>query len=310
MHVFRWDLDRTYLETEIHSWRGLVRAYIETAEEKRTIPGAAALLRGLQQGDPRARVCVISGSPTQMRAVLARKLELDGVRVDRLILKDNLRNLRKGRLRAVRAQIEYKLPYLLEDRLETPPHATETLFGDDAEFDALIYTAYAEILSGRVGQDVLVRLLRESGAYPDAIDRAVAALRKLAVGAAVDDIFIRIDRGLPLATYTLLGARVLPVFSWFQAAVVLWKRGRLSLPAVRAVADASGPPDALGRWLVDGAKRGLFTVDAARELIASAELEPLAPSASSLLDRLEPIPALEARESGPDLFGFFEATRR
>ena len=41
VHVYRWDLDRTYLDTDIRSVRGMVRAALEQASEKRTIPGAA-----------------------------------------------------------------------------------------------------------------------------------------------------------------------------------------------------------------------------------------------------------------------------
>ena len=46
--------------------------------------------------------------------VLAAKLALDGVRYDEFVLKNNLRNIARGRFRALRAQIPYKLPALLE----------------------------------------------------------------------------------------------------------------------------------------------------------------------------------------------------
>src|SRR5690606_14012409 len=115
--IYRWDLDRTYLDTDITSVRGMVRAALEPAAEKRTIPGAGALLRGLITTDPACRVSVISGSPTQMREVLAEKLARDGVRVDQLVLKDNLGNLRRGRFRAIRGQVGYKLPQLFQLRI-------------------------------------------------------------------------------------------------------------------------------------------------------------------------------------------------
>ena len=164
MHVYRWDLDRTYLDTEIHSVRGLLRAAMEHATDKKTVPGAAALLKALVAHDPEARIYILSGSPTQMRRVLEQKLALDGVRIDGLFLKDNLGNLRRGRLRAVRAQIGYKLPQLLEDRLGTPVGSDEMLFGDDSETDALIYATYAGLLAGRVADDMLVKILELGGA--------------------------------------------------------------------------------------------------------------------------------------------------
>ena len=55
MHIYRWDLDRTYLDTEIDSVRGLLRTALESAGEKKVIPGADALLRSLIRHDPDAR---------------------------------------------------------------------------------------------------------------------------------------------------------------------------------------------------------------------------------------------------------------
>ena len=112
-HVFRWDLDKTYLRTEFDSMRDLIKSAIETAADKQAYPGATALLRALRAGEGH-RVCIISGSPSQMRTVLAAKLKLDGVEADEFVLKNNLKNILRGRFRALRAQIPYKLPALLE----------------------------------------------------------------------------------------------------------------------------------------------------------------------------------------------------
>ena len=119
-HVFRWDLDKTYLRTEFDSFRDLVKSAIETAADKQAYPGATSLLRALGASDEH-RICIVSGSPSQMRSVLAAKLALDGVRYDEFVLKNNLRNIARGRSRALRAQIPYKLPALLESRAGSPP---------------------------------------------------------------------------------------------------------------------------------------------------------------------------------------------
>ena len=74
-HVYRWDLDKTYLRTEFDRVRDLVKNAIETASDKQAYPGATALLRALRQDGH--RICIVSGSPTQMRQVLAAKLALD-----------------------------------------------------------------------------------------------------------------------------------------------------------------------------------------------------------------------------------------
>src|SRR4051812_20714462 len=83
-HVYRWDLDKTYLKTEFDTMKQLLRSAFESAEEKQAVPGAAALLRELRAGGA-ARICFISGSPKQMRRVLTKKLRLDGVEFDEFI---------------------------------------------------------------------------------------------------------------------------------------------------------------------------------------------------------------------------------
>jgi hypothetical protein len=319
VHVYRWDLDRTYLDTEIHSVRGLVRAALETASEKRTVPGAAALIRGLQLHDPLARVSVLSGSPTQMRAVLTQKLELDGVRVDSLTLKDNLGNLKRGRLRAVRGQIGFKLPHLLEERLMELPETEETLFGDDSEADALIYSAYATLLAGKLELGNLLDILRAGEAYPDAIERAEKAARQLLRlrEDVVKDIFIRIDRGVPVWAFRMLGSKVIPVFSWFQAALVLMQRGRLPARAVAEVGEASCEaqvrPHSLPAWLVDAVRRGLVDRELVESLLSTDPFEPYRAIARRDLDRLGPIsppPAGQDLVAQPDFLGFLQAVRR
>ena len=91
-HVFRWDLDKTYLKSEFDSVRDLVSAALESAQDKQAFPGARALLRSLSRNHG-YRICIVSGSPTQMRRVLAAKLALDGIEYSEFVLKNNLRNL-------------------------------------------------------------------------------------------------------------------------------------------------------------------------------------------------------------------------
>src|SRR5438128_7913597 len=138
-HVYRWDLDKTYLKTEFDSLKDLLRSAFEGAEAKQAVPGAAALLRELRAGGA-ARICFISGSPKQMRRVLTKKLRLDGVEFDEFILKPNLRNMLMGRFRAMREQVGYKLPALLAGRSGLPAEVREPCFGHDADADGFIYS--------------------------------------------------------------------------------------------------------------------------------------------------------------------------
>lgn len=305
MHIYRWDLDKTYLDTDIGSKRGLIRAAFERADQKRTLPGARTLMQGITRHDPEARIFVLSGSPTQMRRVLAAKLEMDGIAVSRFILKDNLRNLRRGRLRAVKDQLGYKLPHLLEARADLTQPATESLFGDDSEVDALIYTAFAAVVDGSLDIDGLTRLLKAGRAYPDAIARAVDAAARIDTQDAVEDIFIHVGRGMPLRRLGLLGAPVKPVFSWMQAAWVLAERGRITKADAVAVVDECRE----SRDLTDVRVAALAQDAVHRNLISSAALLGLLAEDSSLsavmrtLDRLgdnrRPLPS-----GGPSLLRF------
>src|SRR6516165_10878939 len=186
--IYRWDLDKTYLQTEFDTFAQLVRTAMQKASEKQAVPGAAALIRELRaQGD--SRLCIISGSPTQMRTVLEAKLKHD------------VRNLLRGRFRALRGQVGYKLPVLLESRIHAPVEAEEVLFGDDAEADAFIYSLYADLVAGRVDETVLGQVLEAAQVYPDDRQRILEAWRAVPRADPVRRIFIHLDRLTPPAYF-------------------------------------------------------------------------------------------------------------
>jgi len=82
--VITSDIDRTYLESSIHSLRGLVRTALESAEEKRAFAGMIPLYHALRHGPgetPRQTpLYFVSASPPQMEEVLREKMALDGIR--------------------------------------------------------------------------------------------------------------------------------------------------------------------------------------------------------------------------------------
>jgi hypothetical protein len=224
--IFRWDLDKTYLRTEFDSWLDLMRTAIERPASKRTVPGAAALMRELRALGA-VRITILSGSPEQMRQVLEAKLRLDGVQWDEFVLKPNLKNLLRFRLRALRDQVGYKLPALLQARARVPGAAPETLFGDDAEADALVYSLYADILGGRIGEETLLAVMEKAGAYPDTIAEVLRLARTLERHDPVRRIFIHLDRKSDPEFFVRYGPRVVPIYNYFQAALVLVRDGVL-----------------------------------------------------------------------------------
>ncbi len=232
-HTFRWDLDKTYLRTEFDSIADLAKSAFENAADKHAFPGATALLRALHQKDH--RICIVSGSPTQMRNVLAAKLALDGVEYDEFVLKNNLKNILRGRFRALRAQIPYKLPAMLRSRIAAAADS-ETLFGDDAEADAIIYCLYADLVAGKVSIADLERVLVASRAYDDDAQHCIDLAHQVEKGPAVRRMFIHLDRRSPPVGFGRFGPRLVPVFNYFQAALVLYEDKVLSARQVIFVA--------------------------------------------------------------------------
>ncbi|HJZ84794.1 MAG TPA: phosphatase domain-containing protein [Polyangia bacterium] len=234
-HIFRWDLDKTYLRTDFETLRGLVRSAFEKAEQKQAVPGASALLRELRASGSH-RICFISGSPRQMRKVLEQKLKLDGVQFDEFILKPNVSNLLRGRFRALREQVGYKLPALLAGRLAVNRPVPETLFGDDAEGDAFIYSLYADIVRGAVNKTMVAQVFERVGTYPDVAARTLALIDGIELSDVVRRIFIILDKRSPPARFDRYGARVVPIYNYFQAAAVLYQDRVLDAPALVRVA--------------------------------------------------------------------------
>jgi hypothetical protein len=272
-HTFRWDLDKTYLRTEFDSMRDLVKSAVETASDKQAYPGATSLLRALRQDGH--RICIVSGSPTQMRQVLVAKLALDGVEYDEFVLKNNLKNILRGRFRALRAQIPYKLPAMLRSRIGAAA-PSETLFGDDAEADAIIYCLYADLVADRVSIADLERVLTASRAYDDDASRILDLARQVPKHDAVRRMFIHLDRRSPPLGFHRFGPRLVPVFNYFQAAMVLYEDRVLSARQVIFVAlemldSKQYELGTLATSVQDILRRGRVRRETALQLVAEAQ---------------------------------------
>lgn len=270
-HIFRWDLDKTYLRTEFDTIKDLLNSAMESAADKRAYPGARALLRSLRQ-TAMHRICIVSGSPSQMRTVLTAKLALDGIEFDEFVLKNNLHNLLRLRFRALRSQVPFKLPALLESRAGIIGDAKETLFGDDSEADAVIYSLYADILAGKVEQDDLHRALKAARAYPDQIERtmALAELTRES-GDCVERILIHLDKRSPTARFSHFGSRLVPIYNYLQAALIMYEDklidGQQVLFVMSEMLDSEEfEIDSLANSMQDLLRRGRLHHDTAAQL--------------------------------------------
>jgi hypothetical protein len=273
--IFRWDLDKTYLRTEFDTVRDLVRTAMESPALKRTVPGAAAILREIRATEP-AGVYILSGSPEQMRRRLEQKLLLDGIQWDGFTLKPVLKKLMRGHIRFLRDQVAYKLGALLESRAVVESFTVETLFGDDAEADAFVYSLYAEVVAGRISPDRLTSVLQASGAYEDDVERIIELARDIPKSEAVQRIFIHLDRVRPADSFVELGSRVCPFYNYLQPALVLVEDGVLDAAAALRVGAAilqerGMSPEALGASFDDLARRNFVGKKTAYELLDARE---------------------------------------
>jgi hypothetical protein len=311
-HIARWDLDKTYLRTEFDSLRDLVKTALERPDQKRTNPGASTLLREMVRAE--VRVHILSGSPEQMRRRLEDKLRLDGIRWDTFTLKPNLQNLLRLRFRAVRDQLGYKLPALLRARAqlsesrEPPADWTETLFGDDAEADAFVYSLYADFLAGAVGDDVLMRVLERGRVYEDVVAKAMETARAVERADVVERILIHLERQTPPDDFRAYGPRVVPFYNYLQAAFVVHEDGRLGADgvlrvAVELVTEHRFDGDALARSYLDLARRGHLAgvrVDAIAASFDAWLAQGPVPAADPLATMVKRLPAMaEVARSAP-----------
>ena len=263
-HIARWDLDKTYLRTEFDTIRDLVRTALERPDQKLTNPGASTLLREMVRAG--VSVHILSGSPEQMRRRLEDKLRLDGITWDSFTLKPNLQNVLRLRFRAIKDQLGYKLPALLHARAavsagdgEAPRR--ETLFGDDAEADAFVYSLYADVVAGRVSDEVLLAVLERGRVYEDVIATAMQSARMIDRGDVVERILIHLERQTPPDEFRSYGGRAVPFYNYLQAALVVYEDERLPAEAVLRVAvemvvEHRFDGDALARSYLDLARRG------------------------------------------------------
>ena len=254
--IYRWDLDKTYLQTEFDTFTQLVRTALQKASEKQAVPGAAALIRELRaQGD--TRLCIISGSPKQMRTRARGQAQARRRRVRRVGAQGQRAQpapgplpgaARAGRLQAAGAA------------REPDPRSGRGRGG--------------ALRRRRRGRRLHLLALRRPHRRPGRRGGARAGARggaglpgrprphrrRLARRSRRADpvrrIFIHLDRLTPPAYFARYGPRVVPVFNYFQAALVLLADGHLAPAQVARVAvemvQTAGPQPAHLEQLVPG----------------------------------------------------------
>lgn len=289
--VMRWDLDKTYLATEFESLRSLLRIPFESADSKRSIPGARTLIRCLQD-EARAegrRVAnyFVTASPPQLRGPIEEKLRNDGIVWDGIVYKDQVRDLLRGRFHTLKHHVGYKLGALLRHRgglaeTDTP----EILFGDDWEQDPLVYTLYADLLASSLSPRISRAALHLSHVEHEQINRLLELARKVErPQPVVRKIFIHLThphrKAADLAPY---GPRLIGTSSYLQTAIMLHREAYLSETGMLSVAQSLGEHHRWSREMAQTSIRNLRE----RDLIGEDEAHALYALIAPVIARMPP----------------------
>ena len=265
--LYIWDIDETYLSTDIDTVRGMLAVPLDLPIDKRNVAGTDTLLRALRRGpDLEGPVqsnplYFVSASPPQLRKVIEKKMLLDGVEFDGITFKDQLSLLRNGRVGMLKHHIAYKLSALLLNRRELPWDVYESAFGDDTENDALIYALYADIVAGRLRGPNLANTLRLNGCDTEDCSYVARLAGQLKRKELVKAIYIRLKKRTPPGRFHVYSRRLVPCYDMLQMGLHLLERGEIAEAQLLELARelvVSGSRDTVGiaRSAFDLAERG------------------------------------------------------
>ena len=237
--VFIWDMDKTYLDTSIDSLSGLMQAVLEKAFAKRNVPGTRTLLRALskqfEQNNADFPLFFITASPPQMEERIFEKLSYDGIAPFGSFFKDNLKNLKPGRLARLTKQVGYKLQALLQLRVSLHPEVKQICWGDDSESDAVIYNIYSDICARRISEDDIRKILASFFVTGDQVETILKFQEMIPANDPIEKIYINLATDTDPEYYLKFGRRTFPTYNTFQAALDLFQDKILSIKDVSDV---------------------------------------------------------------------------
>lgn len=240
--VFVWDLDKTYLDTHWGTVKEVWRTAVEKAFQKQNIPGTASLVRAIKEywveerGRSAFPIFFITASPPQMESKIREKLEIDTILPLGGFYKDNLKNLKPGRLWRLTQQVGFKLQALLQLRLRLRDDVRQILWGDDSESDAIIYSLYSDVCSRRWSEKDLLAILRGLHVVGAQTETILDLQDQIPQGDPVEKIYINLATDTDPEYYLKFGRRVIPSTNSFQTALDLFQDHRLKTEQVIHVA--------------------------------------------------------------------------
>jgi hypothetical protein len=258
VHIF-CDLDKTYLETEFESWIKMAKIPFESPHDKITVPGASEVLQLARWGGdptraqrPKAGLHFVSSSPPQLRLALDGKLTLDHLEWSSDTFKNQTYNLRMGRIDLLRDHIAYKTKAILDIATKLPDGSRVLMIGDNAEFDAFVYTGVRLFLERRISTGGLRDWLRGAKVEESVIAQVLGSDVQVANKITVGGIYIRSVPGYSGSPISRFDGTWFRFDHWAQVAWSLMKDGTIdpeSLPLViREFHNFHGVPMAHLRW--------------------------------------------------------------
>ena len=241
--IYIWDLDKTYLDTSIDSFTGLMHTIFEKAFTKKNVPGTPDIIRSLARyrkkhfDEKDFLLFFVSASPPQMETKVYEKFVLDEIQPIGMFYKDNLKNLSPKKFLFLKKQIGYKVQSLLQLRTRLSKNAHMICFGDDSESDATIYNLFSDICARRQTESQLTLLLEDLGVNYAQIDEILRLQSIIPIQDPVEKIYINLATDTDPEYYLKYGRRTLPTYNSFQVALDLVQDQRLSLEELGFIVD-------------------------------------------------------------------------
>lgn len=189
--IYISDIDETYLKTDFRTIRGLITTTFQYAIDRIVYPGMSEFYRTIKK-DGDSALFFLSSSPHQMKELFRRKLLLEEVPYDGMVLRDLVHLLATGGTKEMRNPFGFKLFATLKLAASFPDGSRIVLIGDDTESDAGVYEAFKRITDGSLGGGELSKILAGREIQDKNIAAIIATIGAAAgQGLEVTRIFIR-----------------------------------------------------------------------------------------------------------------------
>lgn len=305
--AYVWDLDKTYLDTNLESLRSLFRTFTEKPGQKRNVPGTGTLVRCLQDSwnqrfsEEDLPLYFITASPPQMEPKIIAKMRLDGLKPRGLYCKDNLKNLLPKRLWKLNKQVGYKVQALMQLRQKLAEDVRMMMWGDDSESDVIIYNIFSDLCARRRSEEELRSLFKAFFVSEKQIRTIFTLQKEIPKQDPVEKIYIHLADDTDAEYYMKFGRRVLPIFNSFQAIVDLYQDQRVQIEHVFKVTDSlikkySYSTDQIEKSFDELIRRQVLAEHSVNELLPELKSRFLVPE--DYVPSVPPVAAVEVEDDG------------